>query len=181
LGALASSDDFAPPPPARKPWVWYFLGIALVAGGLLLWLALWIQHQMGRDQQLQVDQILAARKLWETKKIDDYQMVYTVQRGGDSKKDQYYVDVRGGKVRSVIFNGKEPLAESQLEYHSMAGLFNDIERFLWTDAQRDSPQTFCRGYFDTQDGHLLLFVRRVVGRPESVEIKVEEFRPGDGK
>jgi Family of unknown function (DUF6174) len=181
LDELPASNGFSFPPPARKPWVWYFLGIALVAGGLLLWLALFIQQQLAPAQQLRVDQLLAARRLWEARKIDEYQMVYTVQRGGDSKKDQYYVEVRGGKVRSVIFNGKEPLPENQLEYHSMAGLFSDIERFLGIDARPDSPQTFCRGYFDAQDGHLILFVRRVVGRPESVEIKVEEFRPGGGK
>jgi Family of unknown function (DUF6174) len=152
-----------------------------VAGGLLLWLALFIQQQLAPEQQLSADQVVAARKLWESRKIDDYRMLYTVQRGGGAKKDQYYVDVRGGKVQSVIFNTKEPLPENQMEYHSMAGLFNDIERFLWIDAKPDSPATFCRGYFDAQDGHLILFVRRVVGRPESVEIKVEEFRPGGGK
>jgi hypothetical protein len=177
-----SPDNLPPLSPPRIAWVWYFLAIALVAGALLLWLALFIKQQLDPAQQLKLDQLLAARKLWEAKKIDDYQMVYTVQRGGDSKKDLFYVVVHGGKVQSVIFNGKERLPDAQLEYHSMAGLFNDIERFLWTDAQPDSPQTFCRGYFDAHDGHLLRFERSVAGRPnEGVVIKVEEFRPGDGK
>jgi hypothetical protein len=176
-----SGDGLTTPPPAGKPWFWYFLGIALVAGGLLLWLALFIYQQLEPAQQLQLEQLLVARKLWESRKINDYQMVYTVQRGHDPKRDLFYVEVRGGKVQTVIFNGKERLPEAQLEYHSMEGLFNDIQRFLWNDARPGSPKTFCRGYFDAQDGHLHLFVRRVYDQPESVEIKVEEFRPGVGK
>ena len=83
-------------------------------------------------------------------------------------------------MQSVILNGTERLPEEQFLYHSMPGLFNDIEVFLQRDARPGSPQTFCRGYFDRDDGHLPLFIRRVSGGTERVEIKVEEFKPGGG-
>jgi Family of unknown function (DUF6174) len=167
-------------PTQNRNWVWTFIGIALVAVVLLTWLALFIYQQIAPDSQLKLDQLRAARERWEAKKIKDYQMVYTVLRAGDAKKDQFFVDVRGGKVHEVVMNGQERLPEEKLEYHSMAGLFNDIELFLQRDSQPGSPPTFCRGYFDSADGHLLQFIRRVVGGTERVEIKVEEFRPNKG-
>jgi hypothetical protein len=75
-----------------------------------------------------------------------------------------------------MLNAKELLPAEQFEHHSMEGLFNTIEADLNRDAQPGSPRTFCRGYFDAEDGHLHLFVRRVAGTPERVEIKVDEFK-----
>jgi len=164
-------------PAKNRNWIWYFLGIALVAVVLLTWLALFIQQQIAPDRQLKPEELRSARKRWEASKIKDYQMVYTVIPAAGAKKDQFFVDVRGGKVREVVMNGKERLPEEQLEFHSMEGLFNDIDLFLYRDGRPDSPPTFCRGYFDSSDGHLLQFVRRVVGGTERVEIKVEEFKP----
>jgi hypothetical protein len=161
----------------RGNWLWSFFGIGLVATILLTWLALFIYQQIDPAVQLKLEQLSTARKLWEAHKIADYQMVYTVQRGRGQSKDQYFVDVRSGTVHVVVMNGKDRLPDDKLSYHSMEGLFNDIELFLRRDAQQGSPATFCRGYFNGSDGHLLLFVRRVVGGSEWVEIKVEEFRP----
>jgi hypothetical protein len=158
-----------------RSWLWYAIGIAFVAIILLTWLALFIHQQLNPDQQLQLGQVEAARKLWEAKGSKDYQMLYTVQRGGQQSKDQFFVEIRGGKVQSVVLNGKERLPEDQFDYHSVPGLFRDIEIFLERDARPGSPSTFCRGYFDSTDGHLLLFVRRVIGSTERVEIKVDEF------
>jgi hypothetical protein len=164
-------------PPPNRNWLWYFIGIALVTVVLLTWLALFVYQQTLPAQQLKLEQLQAARRLWDAKGSKDYQLLYTVQRGGGQSKDQFFVTVRGGKVESTIFNGKEGLPTDQLDFHSMRGLFIDIEQFLRHDAEPNSPQTFCRGYFDSEDGHLMLFVRRVVGGSERVEIKVEEFRP----
>ena len=165
-----------------RSWLWYAIGIAFVAVVLLTWLALFVQQQLQPDQQLKVEQVQAARKLWEAKGSKDYRLLYTVQRGGQQSKDLFFVDVRGGKVQNVVLNGTEQLPEEQFNYHSMPGLFNDIEIFLKRDAMPDSHQTFCRGYFDRDDGHLLLFIRRVSNSTERVEIKVEEFKPaGLGK
>jgi hypothetical protein len=170
-----SSD---PAPAKNRNWLWTFIGIAFVAIVLLTWLALFIQEQLKPAVQLKLEQLQSARRLWQTADIKDYQMLYSVQRGGGQAKDHYFVDVRAGKVLSVIMNGKDRLPEDQLEYHSMTGLLNNIELFLKGDAPPGSPQTFCRGYFDSRDGHLMLFQRQVLGGPERVEIKVEEFRPG---
>jgi hypothetical protein len=182
-GPTESVPSPAPARPAipRGRWVWPFIGIAFIAVILLGWLALFVQQQLEPAQQLNLDELQAARKLWDAKKPKDYQMLYTVQRGGVRGKDQYFVEVKGNHVRSVLMNGNERLPPDKLDYHSMDALFNDIERFLHRDAQPGSPKTFCRGYFDTEDGHLQKFIRRVVGGTESVEIKVEEFRPGGRK
>jgi len=141
---------------------------------------LWIQNQRDPSQQLQLDQLSKSRAVWLARDNKDYRMVYTVQRGGERGKDLFFVEVRAGTVQSVLLNGTQQLPENQLEYHSMEGLFNDIELFLQKDAQPGSPKTVCSGYFSNDDGHLLWFVRQVVGGAERVEIKVEEFRPGRG-
>jgi hypothetical protein len=77
----------------------------------------------------------------------------------------------------VVLNGDQHLEPRLLENHSMMGLFDDIEMFLKRDQEPNSPQTFCRGHFDKEDGHLVQFVRRVVGTGEKVNIYVEKFTP----
>ena len=170
-----------PSHPKNRNWLWYFIGIALISIVLLTWLALFVYQQTLPAQQLKLEQLQTARRLWDAKGIKDYQLLYTVQRGGDKSKDQFFVTVRGGKVESAILNGKERLPPDQLDYHSMRGLFIDIEQFLRRDAQPDSPRTFCKGYFDSEDGHLVLFIRRVFGGSERVEIEVEKFTPMSDK
>jgi hypothetical protein len=163
----------------RGNWIWYFIALALVAGVLLLWLVLFIQVQLDSANQLKPEELRAARELWKKKGPKSYDMVYTVKRGGQGV-DTYYVVVRGGEVQSVLMNGKTALEKDKLDYHSMTGLFRDIELFLQRDAKPDSPKTFCRGYFSGDDGRLILFVRRVRGSGEAVEIEVKEFKPVDG-
>jgi hypothetical protein len=162
--------------PKNRRWLWYFVAVGLVSAGLVTWLALYIRDQLDPAKQLNLDQLRAARQLWEQKNLKDYQMLYKVRRGGDSQDDTFFVEVRGGVVVSVLLNSK-PLEPWQWQYRSMDALFNDIELLLKKDAQPDSPKTFCRGYFDTDDGHLMLFVRRVVGGQERVEIRVETLKP----
>jgi hypothetical protein len=165
--------------PKNRRWLWYFIAVGLVSVGLVTWLALYIRDQLDPAKQLNLDQLRAARQQWERKNLKDYQMLYKVRRGGDNQDDTFFVEVRGGRVVSVLLNSKH-LEPRQLQNHSMDALFNDIELFLKKDAQPDSPQTFCRGYFDTDDGHLMLFVRRVVGGQERVEIRVETLKPTVG-
>ncbi len=165
-----------------RSWIWYFFAVALLAVLLLGWLWLYVQQQLEPGQQLHLEQLLAARKKWKDSKISDYQMLYTVTRGGEGGgRDRFYVVVQGGKVRSVVMNDDQPLPPEQFDYRSMDGLFNDVEVFLKRDAKEGAPQTFCRGYFDADDGHLTRFVRRVVGSKESVDIRVEEFKPSGAK
>ncbi|HYV37609.1 MAG TPA: DUF6174 domain-containing protein [Gemmataceae bacterium] len=165
----------------RANWIWYFIGIAMIAVFLLGILIFFIQNQLAPEKQLSIEQLNTARKLWVEKGPKDYQLLYTVQRGTDKGKDLFFVEVRGGKVQSVILNGNERLPADKLDYSSMEGLFKDIEMFLKHDAQPTDKKTFCRGYFDREDGHLVEFVRRVEGSTERVGIKVEEFKPLAGK
>jgi Family of unknown function (DUF6174) len=146
-----------------------------VAAILLTWLALYIRNELDPAKQLNLEQLRTARNLWQEKGPKDYQMLYKVRRSRDT--DTYFVEVRGGRVVSVVYNGKEHLPPDKWEYHSMVGLFTDIELFLKHDAQPNSPQTFCRGYFAKDDGRLVQFVRRVVGSEERVDIFVETFKP----
>src|SRR5262249_6416131 len=108
-----------------------------------------------------------------------YQMLYTVKRGGDGGgTDTYFVEVRGGKVVSAVMNGHLKLEEpEQRESRSMPGILEHIEKFALMDAKPDAPRTFCRATFDSEDGHLIQFQRQVIGGPERVAIRVEEFKP----
>jgi hypothetical protein len=168
----------APSLPRPINWKWYFLGIALVATVLLGWLVIFAAQQL--EKSLTLDQLVAARKIWEAKGPKNYQMLYSVKRSGDGSLDRFFVEVRGGEVKSVILNGGEQLPRDKYVYSSMEGLFDDIEIFLKLDARPNSPKTYSQGYFDREDGHLLLFNRQVYGGKEKVEIKVEEFRPQKG-
>jgi hypothetical protein len=159
-----------------RRWLWFFVAVGVASAAAVTWLALHIRSQVDPAKQLTLEQLRAARQLWEEKGPKDYQMLYKVRRGGDSQVDTYYVEVRGGQVVSVVYNSTQHLEPSKYTYHSMSGLFNDIERFLKLDAQPNSPQTFRRGYFDSDDGHLLKFERQVIGGPERVQIWVETFK-----
>src|SRR5207237_1003857 len=91
--------------------------------------------QLAPEKQFSLEQLNAARKLWEANGPEDYQLLYTVQRGSDKSKDLYFVVVEKGKVKSVILNGTEKLPEDKFAYSSMEGLFKDIELFLKHDAK----------------------------------------------
>src|SRR5215831_6321955 len=105
-----------PAPPAKpRNWLWFFIGLALVAIALIGWLVLFIQEQLQPGQQLKLEQLQAARKLWKEKNLTDYDMLYTVKRGGTTGEDVFFVQVRKGAVQSVVKNGKEPLPPKQLE------------------------------------------------------------------
>jgi hypothetical protein len=163
-------------PPKSRSWLWYFIGLTLLAIVLIGWLWLFIQEQLAPGRQLKMEQLVAARKRWQDKKITDYQMLYTVHRGSGSK-DEFFVVVKGGKAQEVVLNHDQKLRPDQLEDHSMSGLFNDIERFVAMDEKPDAPRTFRQGIFDSDDGHLVYFRRQVLGGPERVEIDVKEFKP----
>src|SRR5437773_9184879 len=119
------------PPLKGRSSAWYFVALVLLATVLLGWLYLFIQEQLQPGQQLNLDQVRTASKLWQENGPKDYQLLYTVQRGGGSK-DQFFVEVRGGKVQFVVLNGRDKL-EDHLENHSIPGLLRDIEIFLKQD------------------------------------------------
>jgi hypothetical protein len=162
------------PPPKKKrsnAWIWYFIVLAVLtvmAAGAL------IAFNLG--QQLRPEQLEAARRLWERNGPANYNLDYQVRRGDCECTDEITVQVRQGKVIAVTDNGL-PLERDKFRYYGMPALFDDIERFLEEDGKPNKPRTFARARFDPQDGHLLEYVRRVMGaRPiQRVEIHVERF------
>jgi hypothetical protein len=82
------------------------------------------------------------------------------------------VQVRDGKVTSVTLDG-QPLEAWQYGYYGMPAMFNDIEMFLEQDSKPGQPRTFKKALFDANDGHIMKFIRRVMGSTERVEISVK--------
>jgi hypothetical protein len=166
----------AAPAPDKKrnnAWIWYFALLALltvVASGAL------IAYNM--QLQLKPEQVESARKLWEKKGPASYLLAFTKRLGESNESEEVAVRVRDRKVESVTLNGRV-LEERLKTYYDMPALFDQIEENLEKDAKPGSRRAYVRAQFDPGDGHLLDYVRRVMGsRPiERVEIHVERFEP----
>jgi hypothetical protein len=166
----------ASPPPKKKrnnAWIWYFVLLAVLtvlASGVL------VAYNLG--QQLKPEQLEAARKLWEMKGPASYLLAFTKRLGDSNEPEEVVVRVRNRKVESVTLNGR-PLEERLKGYYDMPALFDQIEENLEKDAKPGARRTYVRAHFDSNDGHLKGYVRRVMGsRPiERVEIHVERFEP----
>jgi hypothetical protein len=59
----------------------------------------------------------------------------------------------------------------------MSALFDFIEEFLRLDTQPNSPRAFNRATFDANDGHVVHFVRSVMGTGQRVEITDVKIEP----
>jgi Family of unknown function (DUF6174) len=151
-------------------WVWFFVALVVLTVAAIATLIIYNSRQLLKPEKLQ-----AARALWQEHGPRGYDFDYTVKTQ-DNDLQQYAVKVRGGKVTAVTLN-ERPLEPAQLHYHSMAALFDDIETFLDRDSQPGVPRTFTRGDFAPDDGHLIAYVRRVMGSRERVEINVIRFEP----
>jgi Family of unknown function (DUF6174) len=151
-------------PRRNRGWIWYFviLGVLTVA-------AVGVLVTFNVQQQLKPEQVEAARRLWEAKGPADYDMTYT-QKG--SAPGNFRVQVRNKKPVSVIRDG-EALEERFYRYSDMPALFGFIDDFLRLDAEPGKPRTFTVASFDPEDGHLIHYVRRVMGGQERIEISVE--------
>jgi hypothetical protein len=154
----------------NRSWVWYF--VIVVALSILATVII-IGYNLA--QQLTSEQLHAAMQKWQDNGPRDYELQYVVKRSGSNEPDQYVVKVKEGMVVSATLN-KYPLKYHQLENHSMTQLLKDIQAFMEKDAEAGTPWTFTRALFDEKDGHLLWYVRRVMGSRERVEIEVKEFK-----
>jgi hypothetical protein len=173
----ASPNGQAPPPPARAParrrnrrWVWFFAVLALLTVAATVTLIVY-----NLSQQLTREELAKARKLWEEKGPKDYEFRYTT-RYGEDREDHYAVVVRGGQVRSVTLNNTIHLPREKLRHYSMTALFDQIEDFLDLDSKSGRPKVYKVGRFSPADGHLVRYVRRVMGSRERLEIVVEQFK-----
>src|SRR5262249_2903902 len=133
--------------------------LSVIFVGVLVWYNL--------AQQLTPEQLERELALWKEKGPADYDMEY-VEKGNVS--GTFKVQVRRGKVVSAIRDG-QPMEERLYRYQDMRGLFQWIDDFLREDAQ-NRQRTFTKATFDPDDGHLVHYVRRVMGSPQRVEIVV---------
>ena len=160
-----------PPPQQSYRWVWYFvvLGVLTVSAcTILVWYNL--------RQQLKKEDLQTARALWKQNRPPDYDLTYT-KRG--SASGTFFVKVRNGKVVDVTLDGREvtqndkPLDPSRYQRYDMTALMDDMETFLEEDAEPGRPRTYSVATFDPTDGHLIRYVRRVMGANERIEINVQ--------
>jgi hypothetical protein len=172
-----------PPPPRKRSnylWLWFFLIVGVLAAGAIAFLW-WYNLSL----QLKPEQLDAAWQLWKKRGPADYDLSYTKT---GSVEDQISVRVRGGKVQDIRVRG-QPLEEINkdeikkgrpleelYEFYGMDALFRDVERFLKIDSEPGKPRTYTRASFDADDGHLVHYVRRVMGTQERLEITVD-FKP----
>jgi hypothetical protein len=150
--------------PRNRGWLWYILivaGLAVIAVTILIVFNL--------RQQLTLEDVRAARHLWQQKGPRSYRLVYTVNESDRPREGDYLaIQVRDGKTISATRNGKEE-PPAQLDRYGMESLFDLMEENLRQDAQ---SRVFTRGKFDAADGHVLWYVRSPRGKSR-LEISVE--------
>ncbi len=165
------------PPEQSYRWVWYFVILAILtiaACSILVWYNL--------RQQLKKPELEAALARWKQNRPSDYDLTYT-KRG--SASGTFLVEVRDRRIINVTLDGREitqndkPLDPSRFDRYDMTALMDDIETFLEEDAEPGRPRTFTVATFDPNDGHLVRYVRRVMGTSERIEINVRLEKPGE--
>jgi hypothetical protein len=155
-----------------RTWVWFFVVLAVltvVAVGIEVWYSF--------HNQLTAEQLSAAERLWKEKGPRDYEMDYTLKKVDGT--EEYAVQVRNNRVVAVTRNG-QPVEERLFHYSDMRALFGFIDEFLKQDAQPQSPRTFATATFDSEDGHLIHYIRSVMSKRERVEINVRLRRVDKG-
>jgi hypothetical protein len=172
----ARGNGQAGPPAPRKRnnvWIWYFVVLValsfLAAGALVV---------VNLRQQLRPEQLEAARERWREKGPASYQLIFTrkIQNQSEQIDEEFAVRVRDRTVESLTLNGR-PLEERLRNYYSMPSLFDQIEEFLEKDSKPGAERTYARARFSEDDGHLLEYVRRVMGKRDRTEIHVDRFEP----
>ncbi|GIW80546.1 MAG: hypothetical protein KatS3mg105_2353 [Gemmatales bacterium] len=155
--------DAAEPIKKNRIWIWYFVLLGILSVALTGFLI-----AFNLKQQLTLEDLHRARRLWEEKGPKDYDMTYKKIM---ERSEVFEVKVRGGNVVSVTLDGR-PIS-GDLKYHSMRALFGYIERFLEMDAKPNSPRTYTVATFDEEDGHLRRYIRSVTATRHRVEIVVD--------
>ena len=157
------------PPRPNRGWIWYFVILAL-----LTVVAVGVLFTFNERQQLTPEQLAEARRLWNANGPASYDMIY-IQKG--SAPGTFRVQVRNKSVVSVIRDG-QPLEPRLYRYSDMPALFGFIQDFLKADAEPGKPRTFTVAAFDPEDGHLIHYIRRVMGGTERLEITVQLYPIG---
>lgn len=146
----------------RSGWIWYFAGLFVL--GALAVVTPWV---FNLRQQLQPEVLAECRALWRQRGPRDYDLEYGERIDVDPRRDEFQVEVRGGKVTAARCNG-QPTTEPVWTIDAM---FDHIEKNLQGD--RDAGQRhYTVAVFDATDGHPLRYVRRVRGSHDRLEWRV---------
>jgi hypothetical protein len=176
MDSLASSNGPPSLPKKNRTWVWYFV---ILAGLSLAATTTMIVYNL--RQQLTPEQLEAARQRWLQHGPASYDMEYTKIT---TTTETYRVEVRDTKVVKVEMTPGlpgndakwQPIEERLYPYHSVPALFGFMNDFLARDRMPGRPRAFVRANFDSNDGHLMRYVRSVSGTtPQRVEIVVTKF------
>jgi hypothetical protein len=163
--------------PAARPrtrshgWVWFFAIVALLTVTAIIILGVF--KYRFRLEPLTRERLDAARKLWDEHGPRDYDLRYTTVKTGST--EVYTVRVRAGEVVYAEPDPR-PLARKR-DYYGMPSLFRYLDEFLKEDARPGRPRAESLAAFDTHDGHLVRYVRRVPDTGQKLEISVDEFEP----
>lgn len=160
---MTAPDETALAPRRSRGWIWYFVILAILAIGSAVTLVTY-----NLQQQLKPEQLAAAEEKWTKNGPRDYDMEFTKQ---GSATGTYQVHVRNGKV--VYAEPDERSLEQKRAYYSMAALFGYVAEFLKEDSQPGARRTYAVAQFDPNDGHLIHYVRRVMGTNQRLEITVQ--------
>lgn len=161
---MTEHDELPMRPPTRnRGWIWYFVVVGVLALGSAVTLVTY-----NLRQQLKPEQLAAAEAKWEKNGPRSYDMEFT-KKG--SATGTYEVRVRDGKV--VYAEPDERTLSQKAPYYSMQALFGYVDEFLKEDARPGAPRTYTVASFDPDDGHLLHYVRRVMGTNQRLELTVQ--------
>jgi hypothetical protein len=155
--------------PARRNygWIWFFAIVAVLTATSLTIL---IRYNLG--QQLSTEKLAEARALWEQKGPANYDLEYT-QTGSVSETRK--VRVRNHKVVWAVRDG-EPLEPRLYPFSDMNAWFGFLEDYLQEDSQPGKPRVFSVATFSADDGHILRYIRRIMGTPKRLEV-VFDLKP----
>lgn len=153
-----------PAPVRSRQWIWFFVVLGLF--GLA---AMVIPVIVNLQRQLKPEELAENRRLWQERGPQDYDLDYSITT--PNSRDTYRVQVRRGRVIFAEPDNR-PLAIKQ-SYYGMPALFDYLEEFLEQDRQPGRPRSYNRADFDPEDGHLLRYVRRVMGTRDQLEINVK--------
>jgi hypothetical protein len=159
-------------------WVGVFVVLGLLAAALLS-AEVWFNLR----QQLRLERLAEARRLWEANGPKNYLLGYVVNREGDpdpgrSRPEKYTVRVRDG--RAVSWEGADgrPLDDREAAdaFGSMDELFDAVAERLRADAETGGRRPFVTAAFDRHDGHIVHYIHSDAKTRERLEVTVH-LRP----
>jgi hypothetical protein len=163
----------APPRSRSRRWLWFFaLLLVLATGGITA--EVWFNLR----QQLTPEKLAEARRRWQEHGPRDYVLEYAVKHEYNPDvvtlpPERAYVEVEGGKVKSVVLVGGGTAHSGEFKFGSMDDLFDWIEQRLQADLQAEGRRPFVKATFGKDDGHLAHYVRSVMRTRERLAISVQ--------